>query len=151
MVFRPFTDPQLSLESLRDDLGNLVQRAWHAGISMGPFDGQQWGPLVDMYEQADHYTLFAELPGVDANEIEVTHLAGSLTIRGEKRRPSSITEKDRPVRAERRYGAFSRTLDLPSGIDADRLVAKCTNGVLEITIPKSAGAKPKSVKVQAQQ
>lgn len=149
MPFRRFIDPQLSLSSLQDEINRAVQRVWHGGISTGPFDGQQWGPPIDLYEHADRYTLFVELPGVDANDVEVTHVGTTLTIRGEKRRPLSLAEKDQEVHSERRFGSFSRTIDLPGDVDAEQLTARASQGILEVTLPKSEASKPKSVKVQA--
>ena len=129
-------------------MSRLMERVWHAGLSTGPFDGQQWAPVLDMYESDDGYTLWAEVPGVVPEEIDVTHLGNRLTIRGEKRRPSSVSEKDRAVRSERRYGSFSRQVDLPEDCDVAKLSATCRGGLLEIRIPKSAASRPKSVKIK---
>ena len=74
-------------------------------------------------------------------------LNNTLTIRGEKSRPETIGENDRPVRGERRFGSFNRSLDLPADIDADGLTAKCHAGVLDVRIPKLESSKPKSVKI----
>jgi len=148
MNFRPFSDPQQTLTNLQDEFNRLVERVWHAGVSTGPLDGQEWAPVLDMFEHRDRYTLYAELPGVDANEVEITQAGGSLTIRGEKRRPVVPSDQQRQLRGERRYGSFRRTVSLPEGIDGDRLSARCHAGVLEISIPKSESAKPKSVKIQ---
>lgn len=148
MAFRPFQDPPLSLGSLQDEMSRLMERLWHAGVSTGPFDGQQWAPVLDMYEGEEGYTLWAEVPGVVPEEIEVTHVGNRLTIRGEKRRPSSVMEKDRAVRSERRYGSFNRQLELPEDCDASKLSAKCHAGLLELSIPKSAASRPKSVKIK---
>ncbi len=151
MPFRPFQDPQLSLGYLQDEMGRLLQRVWHAGLSTGPFDGQQWAPVIDMYEQDDRYTLFVEMPGVDPEEVEVTHVGQTLTVCGEKRRPSSVGDSDRPVCSERRYGTFCRNVELPGGVEAARLSAKCRAGVLVITIPKSESSKAKSVKIRIEE
>ena len=155
MSFRSFQDSPFragigwqSLGNLQDEINGLMARIWHAGVSTGPFDGQQWAPVLDLYEQDDHYTLFAEMPGVITEEVEVTYVGSTLTIRGEKRRPERIHELDRPMRGERRFGTFCRSIDLPAGADADRLSARCRDGVLEITIPKSESCKPKAVRIQ---
>ncbi len=150
MSFRPFQDPPFSLGNLQEEMSRLVERVWHAGLSTGPFDGQKWAPLVDMYEHEDHYTLFVEVPGVDPAEVEVTHLGQTLTIRGEKHRPPSVGESDRPVRGERRFGSFCRSVELPGDIEAARLSAKYHGGVLEINIPKSESSKPKTVKIRVE-
>jgi len=148
MTFRPFQDPPFSIGSLQDDLQRLMERVWHAGVSMGPFDGQQWGPPVDMYDRGDHYLLHVEMPGVDAADVDVSHIGSTLTVSGEKRRPSTISDKDRAVRGERRYGTFSRSLELPGDVDGSRLSARCSSGVLEIVIPKNESSRPRTVKVQ---
>jgi len=151
MSFRPFQDPQLSLSALQDEMNRVFERVWHGGVSTRPFDGQAWAPPVDLYEFDDRYALFAEIPDVAAETIEVTYLASSLTLRGEKRPPAGVAEKTPSLRNERRFGPFSRTIELPGGIDADRASARCANGVLEITIPKSASSRPRTIRVDVQE
>ena len=147
MTFRPLQETQLSLSSLQDEINRLFGRIWHAGLSTGPFDGQKWAPLVDLYEYDDRYTLYAEVPGVEGNEVDLSYVAHRLTIRGEKTHPAGLDEDKRPIHGERRFGAFSRTIDLPADVDADRMSARCHAGVLEITIPKSEASRPKTIKI----
>jgi len=152
MSFRPFNmDPQLSLSNLQDDLNRLMEKFWHAGLSTAPFDGQPWAPVVDMFEQEDSYQLYAEIPGIDPSAIDVTFLGNTLTLRGDKTRPEGVADNDRPVRGERRYGNFCRSIDLPGDVDPDRMNAKCDHGVLKITIPKTESSKPKPVKISVDQ
>lgn len=152
MSFRPFNmDPQLSLNNLQDDLNRVMEKFWHAGLSTGPFNGQQWAPVVDMYEREDSYQLYAEIPGIDPSTIDVTFLGNTLTLRGDKIRPEGVADNDRPVRGERRYGNFCRAIDLPGDVDPDRMNAKCDHGVLKITIPKNESSKPRSVKISVEQ
>ena len=148
MAFRPFPDPQLSLSGLQDEFNRLVERVWHAGVSTGPLDGQEWAPVLDMYEHEDRFVLYAEVPGIHPNEIDITQTGSTITLRGEKLRPSEAADKGRTMRSERRYGTFCRSVDLPEGVDGDRLSAKCVNGVLEITLPKKETHKPKSVSIK---
>ena len=130
MTFRPLQDTQLSLSNLQDEMYRLFGRIWHAGLSTGPFDGQKWAPFVDLYEYDDRYTLYAEVPGVEGNEVDLTHIGHALTIRGEKVRPAGLDEDKRPIHGERRFGVFSRTIDLP----ADRLgVAGGVYGTMRTT------------------
>ncbi len=149
-MFRPFQDPQLSLGALQDEMNRMFDRVWHGGVSTRPFDGQPWAPAVDLYEYEDRYTVYAELPGVCVESVEVSYLANSLTIRGEKSRPEKVAEATPSLRSERRFGAFCRTVELPGGIDPDRASAKCASGVLEITIPKSATSRSKTIRVEAE-
>lgn len=147
MNFRPLHGAQESLRNIQDDMSNLMARVWHAGVTAGPFDGQEWAPQADLLERADRYILLLEVPGVDPARIDVTHLGCTLTIRGEKAPFAGVDEGVRMVRGERRYGLFSRSIELPAGIDLDKLTAKCQNGVLEVSLPKAAGHMPKSVKI----
>ncbi len=150
-MFRPFQDPQLSLNAIQDEMNRMFERVWHGGVSTRPFDGQPWAPAIDLYEQEDRYTVYAELPGVCAESVEVSYLANSLTIRGEKGRPEKVAEGTPSLRSERRFGAFCRTVELPGGIDADRASAKCCGGVLEINVPKSASSRAKTIRVEVEE
>lgn len=147
MSFRPLHGAQESLRNLQEDMANLMQRVWHAGITAGPFDGQEWAPQADLLERSDRYILLLEVPGVDPSSIEVAHLGGTLTVRGEKKSVAGPDEGVRLVRGERRYGTFHRSIELPSGIDPDRIAARCRDGVLEVVLPKSSANMPKSVKI----
>ena len=151
MAFRPLQDTQLSLGNLQEEINRLFERIWHSGVSAGPFDGQRWAPLIDLYERPDRYTLYAEVPGVDGNAVDVSYLGHTLTIRGEKTRPAGLADEDRPISNERRFGTFCRTVELPGDIEGDKLSAKCQAGVLEITIPKSEASKPHTVKIEVKE
>jgi HSP20 family protein len=147
MTFRPFQDTQFSLNNLQDEMNRMFERVWHTGVATGPFDGQEWAPVVDIEEYPDHYKLYAEVPGVDGGAVELSYIGNELTIRGEKTRPSDAAESDRSVRRERRFGTFCRTVELPHGIEADKLSAKCHNGVLVVTVPKSESSRAKAIKI----
>ncbi len=151
MAFRPFEDTQFSLGNLQDEMNKLFERLWHAGVAAGPFDGQKWAPFLDLHEYADRYVLCAEVPGVEADEVDVTHVGNTLTIRGEKVKPDDLADSDRALRNERRFGGFCRSVELPGDIDAERLSAKCQGGVLTITIPKSETSRPRAVKIDVEE
>ena len=148
MAFRKLQDAQVSLGALQDEMNRLIERVWHAGVSTGPFDGQEWAPAVDLYEYNDRYTMYVEIPGVDATEVDVSHVGNTLTVKGERKSPVADQSDVRAVRSERRFGAFCRAVDLPGDIDADRMSARSHGGVLEITIPKTAASMPKAVKIE---
>ena len=147
MPFRPLQDRDLSLGTLQDAMNQLFDQAWHGGLSTGPFDGQKWAPQIDLYEHPEHYLLYVELPGVDASGVDVSYVGTTLTIRGEKSKPTGAGEADKLVRSERRFGTFCRTVDMPDDVDIEKLSAKCQDGVVEITIPKSDVNRPKAVKI----
>ena len=109
-----------------------------------------WAPEVDIQEFDNRFQLCVDLPGVEPREVEVTLDNDVLTISGERERPPVI-EGERMVnrRSERGQGQFHRRFILPETVDADNVVAKGENGVLEISIPKQAKAQPRRIEVAA--
>lgn len=106
----------------------------------------QWAPHVDVKEEPNRFVLYADLPGVDPDEIEVSMDKGILSIRGERR--SEIRQEDgRFSRIERRYGSFHRRFALPDSADPDGIEARGHNGVLEISIPKRPETTPRRIHV----
>ena len=144
----PPPDPQSVLNKLQDEMRGVVDRVWHTGVSTRPFDGQEWAPLVDLYEHPDFYQVFMEVPGVNPNEIDVSYIGNTVTVRGRKDAVAEKTEHVFPIRAERRFGIFCRTVELPSGVDVAKTSARCEAGVLQLKIPKSESSKPRTVKIQ---
>jgi HSP20 family protein len=106
-----------------------------------------WGPAVDITDEKDKLLVKADIPGMSKDQIEVSVHNDVLTIKGEKKQEKETKEKDY-VRTERFYGAFNRTLSLPTEVDGDKVKAIYKEGVLEIMLPKKEGAKSKMVKVQ---
>jgi HSP20 family protein len=105
-----------------------------------------WSPSVDVREDADRFTVHADLPGVDAKDIQVTADDGTLTIRGE-RRIEKQEGKQGFERLERVEGSFLRRFTLPENVRADEIKARHNNGVLEIVIPKQAAPQPRRVSI----
>lgn len=119
--FRPFPD----IESFwRRDLGFNVT------------------PAMDIVEKDAAFEVTAELPGLDAKDIDIQLGNGMLTIKGEKLEEKEEKTKGRYV-SERRYGSFRRTLQVPGGVDADKIEAGYKSGVLTVTLPKSPEAQKK--------
>ena len=106
----------------------------------------QWVPRVDVKEEKDRFVLYADLPGIDPDDIEVSMDKGMLTIKGE-RSSESTQETDRFSRIERSYGSFYRRFALPDSADPQGIQARGRNGVLEIVIPKRAEAAPRRIQV----
>ena len=104
-------------------------------------------PAIDVYEEKDEVVAKAELPGLEKNDIEVNVIDHQLTIKGEKKEEQETKEKNF-YRAERAYGAFFRTVELPADVESDRAKASFKNGVLEIHIPKTEEARKKSKQVR---
>ena len=103
-------------------------------------------PSVDVKESEKEFTIRAELPGVDEKDIDVTVTADSVTIKGEKKEEKEDKGKNYYY-MERSYGSFNRVIPLATETEAGKAEASFKNGVLNITIPKSASAKAKGTKV----
>ena len=105
-------------------------------------------PLLNVSEDADHYYVRAELPGLEPGEISLTVVGKNLTIQGERPSPSE-QEGLRYHRRERSFTTFSRTIGLPSEVDPGKVKATCKHGVLSIELPKAEATKPRQISVQA--
>ena len=103
---------------------------------------------VDIAETDSDVTVKATLPGTKPEDVEITVSEGVLTIRGESRHEET-DEKENYYRREIRRGAFSRSLPLPANVDEEQAEAEFTDGVLQIRLPKTDDARPKTIKVKA--
>jgi HSP20 family protein len=95
---------------------------------------REWMPAVDVMRDDGQLVVRAEVPGIKPDEIEIKAEGGMLTISGKHEETKEEKEKDF-VRRERRYGAFSRSMPLPEGVDPKDITATTHDGVLELTIP----------------
>jgi HSP20 family protein len=109
---------------------------------------QRWVPAMDLVESEDHFVLRADLPGLGEDDVSIEIRDNTLTISGERK--SEYERKERGwYRVERSTGAFSRSLALPEGVDADGVSAHFDKGVLEVRIPKPEQRKPRRVEIRA--
>jgi HSP20 family protein len=105
-----------------------------------------FAPAVDVYEDEHNVTLKIEVPGIDEKDIDVRIENTTLTVHGERKIEKEEKEENYR-RVERQYGGFTRTFNLPPTVDAEKVQADYDKGVLKITLPKKAEAKPKQIKV----
>ena len=105
-----------------------------------------WAPAVDIFETEHELVVKAELPEIDPKELDIRVENNILTIRGERKFESKVSE-DKYLRVERAYGSFSRSFSLANTVNAEAIKADYQNGVLTLTIPKREEAKPKQIKV----
>jgi HSP20 family protein len=103
-----------------------------------------------VYEKADKFIVRAELPGMKKEEIDVSVVGDTLTITGERKAESEVKDEDY-YRCELCYGKFSRSVGLPTAVNAAKVDASYENGILEITLPKVEAVKPKKVAVKAKE
>lgn len=143
--WRPFDSLRREFDRLFEDLN------WRVPFSRRPFDIEpfwqgelSWGkvPAVDLVEKDKAYEITAELPGMDESNVTVSFSDGKLAIKGEKKEEKEEQKKDFHL-SERRYGSFQRTFYVPPGVDAEKIEANFKNGVLTVTLPKSAEAQQK--------
>jgi HSP20 family protein len=138
-------NPLLQLEQMRREMdqigstlfGRLGLRPGMAGVF----------PSLNITEDKDHYYVRAELPGIQAKDLELRVQGKSLSIAGE-RMITSEGENVKYHRREREAGRFSRIIDLPGEVNADKVDAQMTNGILTIIIAKSEAAKPRQITVK---
>jgi HSP20 family protein len=141
-------EPFRELASLQNGVNRLFQsifREW-ARTNWGLTSGNGFTPAADVYEDDNGLKFRVEIPGVQANDINITLDSGVLTIKGE-RKLAETEKEDNYLRVERPYGQFFRSFTLPNTVDPNTLTANYVNGVLELTIGKRAEAKPKQIKV----
>jgi HSP20 family protein len=140
-------EPFSEMVSLRDAVNRLFEDSFIRPSAWPlPFDGDAWNMPVDMIETKDHIEVKASVPGLKPEDIEVAVVGDTLTIKGEVKTEEKYEEASY-IRKERRFGAFQRTLTLPSGVATDTAKAEFENGVLTLTLPKTEQAKPKAIKV----
>lgn len=103
-------------------------------------------PLVNVWTSEAGAIVRAEVPGVAPEEVDISLVHDTLTIRG-SRKTEELKEGETRHRYERGYGQFTRSLQLPFGVEADQVEAKFSNGVLQITLPRAEAEKPKRISV----
>jgi HSP20 family protein len=103
---------------------------------------------MDVMEEADHFVLRVDLPGMSEADVAVEIQDRTLTISGERSYLPKPENDGGYIRLERSYGSFQRSLTLPDGIDADSISASFTNGVLELSIPKPVEAQPRRIQIR---
>jgi len=113
-----------------------------------PVEERGWMPAVDVFEKDDKFVVKAELPGMKEEDIDVSVVGDTLTVKGERKTETEVEEEDY-YRCERSYGSFYRSIPLPSTVDASKIEASYEDGVLEVTLPKIAEVKPKKIAVSA--
>jgi len=140
--------PFRRMSTLRDEIDNVFDRAF-GHLFEGPAQTQLlggWVPAVDLYEDKDGLTVKCELPGMKKEDIDISLHEGFLTISGERKHEEQ-KKTGEAYRTERYEGRFSRTLSLPSKVEADKISATYKDGVLTVELPKAEEAKPKQIQV----
>lgn len=105
-------------------------------------------PAVDMYQTENDIVVKATVPGIKPEEIQVSVTGDVLTLRGEIKRDEEVKNESYHIR-ERSHGSFSRSISLPTSIEADKAKAEFENGVLTLTLPKVEEVRSRTINVKA--
>jgi len=130
--------------TLQEQLNRLFNDAFER--TAGESNLTAWAPAVDIYESEHELVVKADLPDVDAKDLDIRVENNILTIRGERKFEKKIDQQNY-LRVERAYGAFSRSFSLANTVNSEAIKADYQNGVLTLSIPKRDEAKPKQIKV----
>lgn len=143
--FQPFGD----MVTLRDAMDRLFEDSFVRSRGWLSPAGAAADLAMDIYETENDLVVTASLPGVKAEELDVTIIGDVLTIKGETRAETHEATASYH-RQERRYGAFARSIALPVQVQSEKAAAKFKDGVLTLTVPKAEELKPKTIKVKTE-
>lgn len=145
----PLLSLREEIDRLFDEVGSGFWRPLSRRMQTATPGLRAWAsaPAVEVADCDGEYRVTAELPGMGPHDVELRLSEGMLTIRGSKSEERKEEKADYLV-AERRYGAFQRSLPLPPGVDADAISAQHKDGVLTITLPKTAEARQKERRIE---
>lgn len=136
------------VSQFRTEMDRLFDRFFDWGASPATVGEGQWMPSVDVSETGKEVIVKAELPGMDPKDIDISVNGDRLTLRGERKYEHE--EKGESFhRVERSYGAFSRDIELPAGVDSDKVEATYKDGVLKINLAKAKETATKKIEVKS--
>jgi HSP20 family protein len=130
------------------DLQREVGRLFESFEPLHTWRSRRYFPAINLYDAGERYVLTAELPGMTAEDIDLSITGEMLTLRGERKRPEGIAD-DSYRRQERQFGRWARTVTLPERVDGARVIAGFAQGILTVTLPKDEVAKPRQITVGA--
>jgi len=143
--FREFSDLKREMDSLFNEFfGKRTVPSRIARPSPAP---DMYFPPVDIYERTDEIVIKAGIPGVKKEDVEVTFLENTLTIKGQRSRDSEVREEDYHY-SEQQYGSFSRSITFSIELNPEGMRARYEDGVLEIVIPKSKKEEPRRIEIE---
>jgi len=135
MYYRRYTTP-----SIWDEL-NRMQREMRT-MAVPSF------PAINVWSGEEGAVVTAEIPGVSSEDLDISVVGETLTIKGERKSPE-LAEGEHYHRQERTHGYFTRTIELPFPVNADDVTADLRNGVLSISLPRAESDKPRKISVQS--
>jgi HSP20 family protein len=141
-------DPFRDLVHLQDRMNRMFDESYRGRGNAGEDDWNlgSWAPPVDIFEREGTIVMKAELPGVDPKDVDVRVENNVLTLRGQRKLDEEV-KKENYHRVERSYGTFTRSFTLPTVVDTDKIAAEYKDGVLRLTLPTKAEARPKQISI----
>jgi HSP20 family protein len=139
-------EPFREFSTLQDRINRVFRDSYKQAGQDESLTSSTFAPSVDVYEDEHNVTLKIEVPGIDEKDISVNLENNTLTVHGERKIEKDEKEENYR-RVESQYGSFTRTFTLPTTVDSEKVSANYDKGVLKITLPKKAEAKPKQIKV----
>jgi HSP20 family protein len=140
--FEPFRE----FATLQNRINRVFRESYSPEGQDETLTTSSFAPAVDVYEDEHSVTLKIEVPGIEEKDIDVRIENNTLTVHGERKIEKEEKEENYR-RVERQYGSFTRTFNLPTTVDSEKVSANYDKGVLKIALPKKAEAKPKQIKV----
>lgn len=134
------------LGHLQDALNSLFERFFHDRYVES--EDALWFPAIDISETDTALVVRAELPGMTKKDVDISLQENILIIQGEKKRKKKAKHEDFYL-VERSFGRFYQSLTLPAIVDADKVTAIFTHGVLTITLPKTEVSQPRRIAISA--
>jgi HSP20 family protein len=143
-------EPLREFSTLQNEMNRLFNTVFDTPAPTAGNGGalRRWMPPMDLVESGDHFVLRADLPGLDEGDVNIELEDTTLTISGERKAEHESSDEGY-YRLERAFGAFSRTLQLPKGIDPESVTASFDRGVLEVRVPKPEERKPRRITIGA--
>jgi HSP20 family protein len=140
--FEPFRE----FSTLQDRINRVFRDSYSGAGQEDALTTSSFAPAVDVYEDEHKISLKIEVPGIDEKDIDIRVENNTLTVHGERKIEKEEKEENYR-RVERQYGSFTRTFTLPTTVDIEKVSADYDKGVLKVSLPKKAEAKPKQIKV----
>jgi HSP20 family protein len=143
-------DPFNEMVTLRQAMDRLFEDSFVAPVNWRSPQGEGVTPTLDVHQTGDEIVVTAALPGVKAEDVDITLTGQTLQIRGEFKSDENV-ERNQYLYRERRYGSFNRQLQLPVRVEGDKTEAHFEDGVLTLRIPKAEEVKPRQIQIKAGQ
>lgn len=140
--------PWTGLTTLRKEMERLFDRFWEGDFpELVPVG--EWSPRLDLSETKDALVVRAEIPGMEAKDVQISLQDQVLTIKGEKKQEKE-EEDEHHYRSERSHGVFARSVRIPVPVEREKVTAKFKNGLLTVTLPKAAAAKETTIPIKGE-